>query len=145
MMKRRLPKFGRTAILSDLAQMANGAASALGEVRSEMSAKLHGQAEATKNVVRRGVDVATSKTSKFAASVGGSSDSAGGNTTYSATGSSAGHFADMVPREDFDAALARITALGERIASLEAQLKGKTPAKAKIAKKAAKKSAAKKA
>lgn len=120
-MKTRLPKFGSSAIFDDVAQMANGAASALGELRSDIKSKMQGRAARAKSAMRHGMDAATPKSS--------------GQTQSS----------DTVPRKDFEAALARITALGERIAALEAQLATKTAPKRKPAKKAPKKSSPNKA
>lgn len=70
----------RVSILSDMAQMASGAASAFGGIRGEIDVMIQSQIE--KILAKRG----------------------------------------LVSREDFDAAEARITALGARIEKLESQL-----------------------
>jgi len=112
-----------TSLLGDMVQMANGAASAFGDVRNLVSDRLHSRAERAKSAMR--------KTAKAAGR----------------GQSSSGQRKDVVPSEDFDAALARITALGKRIEALESQLEAsaskKQAAVRKSAKKAAKKSAAK--
>ena len=89
----------RPSLFSDFAQMASGAASAFGGVKSEVEVMVQSQVE--KILAKRG----------------------------------------LVAREDFDAAEARITALGVRIASLESQLAILQEAQAsKPARKSAKKS-----
>ena len=130
-MKKNLPNFGKVAIFDDLAQIASGAASALGEVRHEVKSKMRSRAESAKTAMRRGVNAAKPKSTGR------------GNSAYHAHNETAAR--NTVPIEDFEAALLRITALSERIEALEAQLASKIVAKRKPAKKTAKKSSAKKA
>lgn len=115
-------QIGNGTLFRDVAQMANGAASALGDMRSEVAAKMQKRAARASDVMARTATVVRPQQKT--------------------------ETDDVVPREDFEAALARITALGERITVLEAQLKAdsvpKRPAPTKSAKKVAKKANAKK-
>ena len=108
-----------TSLLGDMAQMANGAASAFGDMRNLVSDKMHSRAERAKSVMRKTAKVAANRQS------------------------SSGQMKDMVPSEDFDAALARITALGKRIEALEAQLEARPSKKQAAVRKSAKKAAKK--
>lgn len=110
-----------SSIIGDAMQLANGAASVFGYIPKLVSEKMRSRTERTKSVLQQTVNVVGQGQRQKA------------------------HTENTIPPEDFDAALARITALGKRIEALEAQLELKTDLKRPAMRKSAKKAAKKKA
>ena len=115
----------KSNLIGDIAQMANGAVSTFGDLRGIVSTQMQNRAEHAKSVMQKTANIAR-------------------KSTNNSTGQMKSNNTDnLVPGQDFDAALARIAALGKRIEALESQLKSqpdaRTPQKQPAVRKAAKK------